>query len=217
MVKTDRNEIARERLSKLIECEGLNADRLAEICGYTRQQIHYALSGRKPITAKLAIEIATNFPVDALYIMGEERPAMENETTGILKATIHKYGAENQENMCIEECAELIHAINKKHRGKPHNIAEEIADVEIVLEQVKMINGCYGEVDEIKKQKLARLSDSIKEQELTRVSDSIEDIPLYATCARYDPKKKMCTALKELCCKNGKCKFYAERCGENDR
>lgn len=215
MVKTDRNEIARERLSNLIENEGLNADRLAEICGYTRQQIYYVLSGRKPVTAKLAIEIAKNFPVDALYIMGEERPTAENETTGILKATIHKYGAENQENMCIEECAELIHAINKKHRGKPHNIAEEIADVEIVLEQVKMINGCYGEVDEIKRQKLARLSDSIKEQEL--ISDSIKEIPLYTTCARYDLKKKKCFALKELCCKDGKCKFYAERSGENDR
>lgn len=209
MVKTDRNDIARERLSKLIECKGLNADRLAEICGYTRQQIYYVLSGRKPVTAKLAIEIAKNFPVDALYIMGEERPTVENDTLRILKATIHKYGAENQENMCIEECADLIHAINKKHRGKPHNIAEEIADVEIVLEQVKLINECFGEVDEIKKQKLSRLSDSIKEQEL--ISDSIKDIPLYTTCARYDPKKKKCTALKELCCKDGKCKFYAER------
>lgn len=33
---------------------------------------------------------------------------------------------------CIEECAEMIQAINKKRRGRAHNLSEEIADVEIL-------------------------------------------------------------------------------------
>ena len=75
----------------------------------------------------------------------------------ILEAAINKYGAFAQENMCIEECAELIQAINKKHRGLPHNIAEEIADVEIVLAQLKTINECWETVETIKQVKLRRL------------------------------------------------------------
>jgi len=79
----------------------------------------------------------------------------------ILNRAIEWYGAENQENMCIEECAELIQAINKKHRGEPHNIAEEIADVEIMLEQLKIINCCRADVNTIKTKKIMRLEERL--------------------------------------------------------
>ena len=65
--------------------------------------------------------------------------------------------AEMQKNQCIEECAELIQAINKKHRGREHNIPEEIADVEICLEQLKMINNCADKVERYKTAKTERL------------------------------------------------------------
>lgn len=76
----------------------------------------------------------------------------------ILENAIERYGAKAQEGVAQEECAELIQAISKKHRGKPHNIAEEIADVEIMLEQLKIINSCWKEVKEIKESKIQRLS-----------------------------------------------------------
>ena len=79
----------------------------------------------------------------------------------ILGRVIETFGAEAQENLCIEECAELIQAINKKHRGKPHNIPEEIADVEIMLEQLKIINCCRDAVNTIKTEKLMRLSERL--------------------------------------------------------
>lgn len=72
------------------------------------------------------------------------------------------FGKTEQENMCMEECAELIQAINKKHRGKAHNLAEEIADVEICLEQLKMINSCHAAVEIIKAEKLERLCQVIE-------------------------------------------------------
>ena len=78
-------------------------------------------------------------------------------TSEINKAAIEYYGEETQENQCIEECAELIQAINKKHRGRAHNIPEEIADVEICLEQLKMINNCADEVENYKTAKMERL------------------------------------------------------------
>lgn len=75
----------------------------------------------------------------------------------IFETAIKVYGDFNQENMAIEECAELIQAINKKHRGLKHNIPEEIADVEIMLEQLKIANGCHEEVEAIRKEKMERL------------------------------------------------------------
>lgn len=79
-----------------------------------------------------------------------------------LMDVIKFFGAEAQENMCIEECAELIQAINKKHRHLPHNIPEEIADVEITLGQVKLINNCIEEVEHIKAEKLTRLFEMLQ-------------------------------------------------------
>ena len=70
---------------------------------------------------------------------------------------IMKYGTFQQELVAVEECSELIQAIIHKHRGRPHNLAEEIADVEIMLEQLKLINDCCEEVEQKKRFKIARL------------------------------------------------------------
>lgn len=85
--------------------------------------------------------------------------------TEVLKKAISLYGDEAQENQCIEEMAELIQAINKKHRGKAHNIPEEIADVEIMLEQLKIINCCRADVNTIKTEKIMRLSERLGMEE----------------------------------------------------
>lgn len=75
----------------------------------------------------------------------------------ILLTAIHSFGEEVQERQAIEECSELIQAICHKHRGREHNIAEEIADVEIMLDQLKIINNCDSKVKEIRKFKIERL------------------------------------------------------------
>ena len=54
----------------------------------------------------------------------------------ILTLAIRRFGERNQEDVAIEECSELIQAISHKHRGREHNIPEEIADVEIMLMQL---------------------------------------------------------------------------------
>ena len=75
----------------------------------------------------------------------------------ILLTAIHSFGEKIQERQAIEECSELIQAICHKHRGREHNIAEEIADVEIMLDQLKIINNCENKVKEIRKFKIDRL------------------------------------------------------------
>ena len=70
------------------------------------------------------------------------------------KETAKYYGYEAQSNQLVEECAELIQAVSKYRRatagvGEPvadykktvvlENLIEEIADVELMLEQVKFL------------------------------------------------------------------------------
>jgi NTP pyrophosphatase (non-canonical NTP hydrolase) len=75
----------------------------------------------------------------------------------IYRYAIKTFGVDTQEMVAVEELAELSQAIVHKRRGRQHNIAEEIADVEIMLEQLKIINLCHSEVERIKEQKLVRL------------------------------------------------------------
>ena len=82
----------------------------------------------------------------------------EKET---LEQAIKVFGEKEQEEKAIEELAELIVAICNKHCGRENNIPEEIADVEIMLEQLKMINNCHGDVNAIKFHKMMRLQERI--------------------------------------------------------
>ena len=83
----------------------------------------------------------------------------------LYKIAIETYGNEAQVNQGIEEMAELIQAINKFRRNPCEEalkgIEEEIADVEIMLEQYKIIFGATLPVDRIKSNKLQRLAERL--------------------------------------------------------
>lgn len=79
------------------------------------------------------------------------------------RAAIERYGGEAQKRMALEELAELMVAINHDLRGRDSNLEEEIADVEIMLEQLKMIDNCEGEVERIKRLKIERLKRRLEE------------------------------------------------------
>ena len=79
-----------------------------------------------------------------------------------IKIIADHYGINPQLDQMQEECAELIVAINKHKRyGKSEQVIEEIADVELMLEQLKYLLNCDGEVQKIKKQKIERQLDRI--------------------------------------------------------
>ena len=77
----------------------------------------------------------------------------------ILQAYIDKYGEDHRCKMAIEEMSELTKEICKHFRGNDNldHIAEEIADVEIMLEQLKIMHSNSVQVEEWKKTKLDRL------------------------------------------------------------
>ncbi len=76
---------------------------------------------------------------------------------------IAKFGEVPQMLMAIEEMAELTQAINKTLRKGEYieNLAEEMADVEIMLEQLKEIFGNSEKVEEQKNIKLERLKSRV--------------------------------------------------------
>jgi len=84
----------------------------------------------------------------------------------IYKQAIDKFGVVAQMGMVQEECAELIVAISKDIRYASIETAnclhEEIADVEIMLEQLKIIFDCHDIIDAVKEKKLDRLKGLIE-------------------------------------------------------
>lgn len=70
-----------------------------------------------------------------------------------LKAILSFYTVNRQKLKLCEECAELIHAVLK---GNLRNIIEEMADVEVLLEQMKVAYECEEVVETQKQYKVTR-------------------------------------------------------------
>ena len=95
----------------------------------------------------------------------------KKERKRIMTSAIHEYGEESQIKMMIEEMSELTKAICKFWRTEPGSfnrkivvteIAEEMADVQIVLDQMKII---FGNTRTIEDMKLDRLRDRVERKE----------------------------------------------------
>lgn len=88
----------------------------------------------------------------------------------LYKKAIQKWGKEPQITMMIEECGELVTALAKRdrcHNGATiDDIIKEMVDVEIMLEQLKLIFdsgkfGCFT-FKIFKKKKLQKLEELLK-------------------------------------------------------
>ena len=87
------------------------------------------------------------------------------ETNEIYRAALETFGAEAQTKMLFEEIGELMAAICQYSRGrdKVTHVAEEIADVRIMLDQMAVLFGCEDEVERQRRYKLRRLEQRIEE------------------------------------------------------
>lgn len=80
----------------------------------------------------------------------------------VLEEAIATYGAKNQIIVAIEELAELQKELCKFLRdNKTDNIAEEIADVTIMLDQMIMLFSSQETIESWRKSKLERLEKRI--------------------------------------------------------
>lgn len=89
----------------------------------------------------------------------------------ILFKAIETWGGEMQLQVLMEEMAELVQALVKRQRGSVHNIEEEIADVEIMLEQAKLYLRICDEVEKWKGYKMARLGDKLNKMNKSDILD----------------------------------------------
>ena len=89
--------------------------------------------------------------------------AMDPERWLILNRAVSTYGPDAQMKMMVEEMSELTKAICKLWRARPgspeafeaeRSIIEEAADVQIMLDQIRII---FGDTEEIEQQKVDRL------------------------------------------------------------
>lgn len=86
------------------------------------------------------------------------------ERTEILQKAIDTWGPTLQEDVCIEEMSELTKAIIKHRRASKtgrENILEEIADVQIMLDQMRML---YGDTTEQEAFKIERLRKRLEDK-----------------------------------------------------
>ena len=80
------------------------------------------------------------------------------------KAALKQWGVFSQFNVLVEECAELIFALQKFQfrNGSEHNVIEELADVEIMCEQMRLVFS-PARINKVKKQKLEQLQERLRE------------------------------------------------------
>jgi phosphoribosyl-ATP pyrophosphohydrolase len=83
-----------------------------------------------------------------------------------VKTIFFHFGAHCQKNKIIEELSELIIAVTKNDRK---NIVEEIADVEIMLLQLKIMFGIEKyEIDNVKEIKIEKVLQFIRKVKYER-------------------------------------------------
>ncbi len=90
-----------------------------------------------------------------------------SETYKVCKEAVEKWGYTAQLHMAIEEMAELTQAICKAMRAdssiSSHFVVEEIADVELMVTQLRMMAG-PALVDLYKQKKLDRLKERLERE-----------------------------------------------------
>jgi hypothetical protein len=81
--------------------------------------------------------------------------------TAICQLAVNVYGKTSQCTVCMEEMAELTKELSKNLRGQDN--AAHIADVEIMLEQLKLMFSIRDEVTQQRTVKLQRLDNRISQ------------------------------------------------------
>lgn len=86
-----------------------------------------------------------------------------DERRTVYREALRMYGTENQIAVAIEEMSELTKELckAKRNKGKLAAIAEEIADVTIMLEQLKLIYDVGDSVELWMDMKIRRLQEDL--------------------------------------------------------
>jgi NTP pyrophosphatase (non-canonical NTP hydrolase) len=95
---------------------------------------------------------------------------MTKEEMEIYKDAVEEWGTTAQLDQTIEECAELITAINKwkRRRITPEELMDEVVDVGIMIEQMRIILNdevAWKRIKEFKLDRVRKRLDATKHEE----------------------------------------------------
>ena len=96
-------------------------------------------------------------------------PMPKSEQADILKKSIEHNGTETELVIIMEELSELIQQVSKKYRGKNYamHLLEEMADVYICLEELKLIAGISNDdIEAAMSVKFERIRNDIQKSSL---------------------------------------------------
>jgi NTP pyrophosphatase (non-canonical NTP hydrolase) len=106
---------------------------------------------------------------------------MDNKIDQIYAETLALYGESHQLVKLTEECGELVQALckyfNKKSVKNKTNVIEEMADVEILIAQIKLLFKDENQFNEVKKSKILRQKQRNIEEKDKRALNSNKSEP----------------------------------------
>ena len=150
-----------EKIKKAMKNQKITQKELGKRIEVTENTIQNYVSNRREPNIETIYKIANalNISIEELIIDNYKSDYKLKHEIEICKKAINTFGEYTQLDMVIEEMAELTQAISKFKRNKIHNVEEEIADVEIMLSQLRLMTDLFDikVIDEIKEEKLKRL------------------------------------------------------------
>lgn len=105
---------------------------------------------------------------EVLRLLEDTGEKPEYQAKQIYQQALETYGGQLQTFVCMEEMSELQKELCKHARGADNtaHIAEEIADVRIMLDQMELLHGCAGLAANYKTAKLERLLNRLEEAKI---------------------------------------------------
>lgn len=153
-----------DRLYMIQKQRGWTQSQLSKVIGISQGTISAYLNDQKSPTIATAQNIAMALGVSMGWLCGDAETqrsniTMDNVREKILRTAIDRYGRGAQRDKAIEELSELIRALARC--DDPENVAEEMADVRIMLDQLELIFGNGQRVAAWEVMKLRRLDQRI--------------------------------------------------------
>lgn len=147
-------------------------ERLTERIGNRVINVKYASQHETAIHRLATIEdiLGDEYDLDRLREMvkadKEGRSVVLPSEDAVFRQALKTYGPRHQTMMALEEMAELAKELCKASRGlgSVEHIAEEIADVQITLEQMIILHQCQGLVERIRAEKVKRLLERMEKR-----------------------------------------------------
>jgi len=166
--KERKNQVFSERLAAAMISRLTTQEALAKSLGVKRQTVALYKSGKSSPNAEILTKIALFFDVSSDWLLGltdnPHREPQDDSAADLYRAALDKWGADAQTAMCVQEMSELTKELCKWKLGKDNfnEIAEEIADVEIMLEQMKLLHKVSALVETVKVYKRNRLRERLE-------------------------------------------------------